>query len=171
MRWVRLLAEPWELRVAPRLVLAVASLVVPGIGPLLAFGMVGAALLGTVGAAAGSAVGDQAEEELGEGIPHEDIYVYEDALRHGHTVLIAYADEDEQAEKASDVMREAGAEDIDELRENWWEKQREGERGALHRQLRRGRGKLSSWLHGGATSATQRSRVFGRRGRVKNAIC
>lgn len=108
--------------------LAVASLVIPGIGPLLAFGMVGAALLGTVGAAAGSAVGDQAEEELGEGIPHEDVYIFEDALRHGHTVLIAYADEDEQAEKASDVMREAGAEDIDELRENWWEKQREGER-------------------------------------------
>src|SRR5215218_7321940 len=62
--------------------LAIASLAVPGIGPLLAFGMVGAALLGTVGAAAGSAVGDTVEEELGEGIPHEDVYLYEDALRH-----------------------------------------------------------------------------------------
>lgn len=109
--------------------LAVASLMVPGIGPLLAFGMVGAALLGTVGAAAGSAVGDQAEEELGEGIPHEDVYIYEDALRHGHTVLIAYAEEGDQADNAAEAMREAGAEDLDELRENWWEQQREGERG------------------------------------------
>src|SRR5215217_7326931 len=77
--------------------LAVASLAVPGIGPLLAFGMVGAALLGVVGATAGSAIGDSVEKELGEGVPHEDIYLYEDALRHGHTVLIAYADEGDQA--------------------------------------------------------------------------
>jgi hypothetical protein len=107
--------------------LAVASLVIPGIGPLLAFGMVGAALLGTVGAAAGSAVGDTVEEELGEGIPHEDVYLYEDALRHGHTVLIAYS-EDGQGDKAAEVMRSAGAEDLDVLRENWWQELRDDER-------------------------------------------
>ena len=108
--------------------LAVASLVIPGIGPLIAFGMVGAALLGTVGAAAGSAVGDTVEEELGEGIPHEDVYLYEDALRHGHTVIIAYADEGDQADRAAEVMRSAGAEDLDVLREDWWRELREGER-------------------------------------------
>jgi len=108
--------------------LAVASLVIPGIGPLLAFGMIGAALLGTVGAAAGSAVGDTVEEELGEGIPHEDIYLYEDALRHGHTVLIAYADEGDQASRAAEVMQSAGAEDLDVLRENWWQEVRDNER-------------------------------------------
>src|SRR5678815_2671982 len=108
--------------------LAVASLVVPGIGPLLAFGMVGAALLGTVGAAAGSAVGDNVEEQLGEGIPHEDVYLYEDALRHGHTVLIAYTEEGDQADNAAEAMRSAGAEDIDELRENWWHELRDDER-------------------------------------------
>src|SRR5678816_2147476 len=108
--------------------LAVASLVIPGIGPLVAFGMVGAALLGTVGAAAGSAVGDTVEEELGEGIPHEDVYLYEDALRHGHTVLITYAEERDQADRAGEMMRSAGAEDLDELRENWWEELRGDER-------------------------------------------
>jgi hypothetical protein len=107
--------------------LAVASLVVPGIGPLVAFGMVGAALLGIVGAAAGSAVGDAAEEELGEGIPHEDVYLYEDALRHGHSVVIGYVDEGDQADNAARVMREGGAEDLDVLRENWWRELREGE--------------------------------------------
>jgi hypothetical protein len=108
--------------------LAVASLIVPGIGPLLAFGMVGAALLGTVGAAAGSAVGDTVEEELGEGIPHEDVYLYEDALRHGHTVLIAYAEEGDQADNAAEAMRAGGAEDLDALRENWWQELRDEER-------------------------------------------
>jgi hypothetical protein len=108
--------------------LAVASLMIPGIGPLLAFGMVGAALLGTVGAAAGSAVGNTVEEELGEGIPHEDVYLYEDALRHGHTVLIAYADEGEQADRAGEIMRATGAEDLDVLRENWWQELRDEER-------------------------------------------
>jgi hypothetical protein len=108
--------------------LAVASLMIPGIGPLLAFGMVGAALLGTVGAAAGSAVGNTVEEELGEGIPHEDVYLYEDALRHGHTVLIAYADEGEQADRAGEILRAAGAEDLDVLRENWWQELRDEER-------------------------------------------
>src|SRR5215213_5381196 len=108
--------------------LAVAALAVPGIGPLLAFGMVGAALLGTVGAAAGSAVGDTVEEELGEGIPHEDVYLYEDALRHGHSVLIAYVEEGDQADRASEVISSAGAEDPDELRENWWRERRDEER-------------------------------------------
>jgi hypothetical protein len=108
--------------------LAVASLMVPGIGPLLAFGMVGAALLGTVGAAAGSAVGDTVEEQLGEGIPHEDVYLYEDALRHGHTVLIAYAEEGDQADRAAEAMRSADAEDLDVLRENWWQELRDTER-------------------------------------------
>ena len=107
--------------------LAIASLVIPGIGPLIAFGMVGAGLLGIVGAAAGSAVGDTIEEELGEGIPHEDVYLFEDALRHGHSVVIAYVDEGDQADEATEAMNNAGAEDLDTMRENWWEELREGE--------------------------------------------
>lgn len=108
--------------------LAVASLALPGVGPVIAFGMVGAALLGLVGAAAGSAVGDTVEEELGEGIPHEDVYLYEDALRHGNSILIAYAEEGEQADRAKEAMNNAGAQDIETLRENWWQELRHNER-------------------------------------------
>jgi hypothetical protein len=108
--------------------LAVASLAVPGIGPLIAFGMVGAALLGVVGAAAGSAVGDSVEEGLGEGIPHEDVYLYEDTLRHGNSIVIAYAEEGDQADRAAEVMHNSGAQDLDTLRQNWWQELREGER-------------------------------------------
>lgn len=112
--------------------LAVATMAIPGVGPVIAFGMVGAALLGLVGAAAGSAVGDTVEEELGEGIPHEDVYLYEDALRHGSSVVVAYADDGEQADRARDVMENAGAEDVDTLRERWWQELRDGERAHYH---------------------------------------
>ena len=108
--------------------LAIASLAIPGIGPLLAFGMVGAGLLGIVGAAAGSAVGDQVEEGLGEGIPHEDVYLYEDALRHGNSVVLAYVDEGDQADRAEETLDAAGAQDLDTMRENWWQELRDDER-------------------------------------------
>jgi hypothetical protein len=112
--------------------LAAATLAVPGVGPVIAFGMVGAALLGIVGATAGSAVGETIEEDLGEGVPHEDVYLYEDALRHGHSVVIAYTESDDQADKVEDVLSETGAMDLDELRENWWNELRDGERAHYH---------------------------------------
>jgi hypothetical protein len=112
--------------------LAAASLAIPGVGPVIAFGMIGAALLGTLGAAAGAALGDQVEEQLGEGVPHEDIFLYEDALRHGRSVVIANVDDD-RADKARDVMDNAGAGDIDSLRESWWSELRDDERSYYHR--------------------------------------
>jgi hypothetical protein len=105
----------------------VASLAIPGIGPVVAFGMLGAAALGLVGAAAGSAVGDTVEEELGEGIPHEDVFVYEDALRHGNSIVIANVDDD-NADRAREVLKDAGADDVDNLREHWWKELRNDER-------------------------------------------
>jgi hypothetical protein len=95
--------------------------------------MVGAALLGIVGATAGSAVGDTIEGELGDGVPHEDVYLYEDALRHGNSVVIAYTENDDQSDKAEEVLTRSGARDLDELRENWWNELRDGERAHYHR--------------------------------------
>jgi hypothetical protein len=112
--------------------LAAASLAIPGIGPVIAFGVVGAAVLGLVGAAAGSALGDQVEEELGEGVPHEDIFVYEDALRHGNSVVIAHVTDD-QASQAREIVENSGAEDIDALREHWWAEVRDEERAYYNR--------------------------------------
>jgi hypothetical protein len=108
--------------------LAVATFAIPGVGPVLAFGMVGAALLGVAGATAGGAVGDTIEEELGEGLPHEDLYLYEDSLRHGHSVVIAYTETDDQSERAEEIIERTGAMDLDELRENWWNELKDGER-------------------------------------------
>jgi hypothetical protein len=100
--------------------LAAATLLVPGVGPVLAFGLLGAALLGGTGAAVGAQLGDTAEEGLGEGVPHEDIYLYEDALRHGRSVVVVHADDESQADSARELLNRAGAVDINELREHWW---------------------------------------------------
>ena len=108
--------------------LAAATLAVPGVGPVLAFGLLGAALLGAGGAIAGAKVGETLEEELGEGLPREDVYLYEDALRRGHTVLIAYAEEGSQASRAREIFDRNGAEDEETLRERWWQPIRDRER-------------------------------------------
>ncbi|HEY0079548.1 MAG TPA: hypothetical protein VGB73_13125 [Pyrinomonadaceae bacterium] len=99
---------------------AVASFFVPGVGPILAAGLVGAALLGAGGAATGVAAGGALEDSVAEGLPHDELYVYEDALRQGRTVVIAVAETDEQGESARTILSEAGAESIDAARENWW---------------------------------------------------
>lgn len=98
--------------------LAAATLMVPGVGPVLAFGLLGAALLGGTGAALGASVGENLEEELGEGIPHEDIYLYQEALRKGQSMVVAYAAEGEQAERVRALLKRGGARDLEEVRQS-----------------------------------------------------
>jgi hypothetical protein len=99
---------------------AAASLLIPGVGPVIAGGIIGAALLGAGGAATGAAAGAALERELADGLPHDELYIYEDALRKGRSVVIALADDDEAAESARNVLAQAGAESIDAAREDWW---------------------------------------------------
>ena len=99
---------------------AAASILVPGVGPVLAFGIIGAALLGTGGAAAGSLAGEALEEGIYHGLPHDELFVYEDALRRGRTVVIALADDEETAQKARAELLHAGAESVDTARHEWW---------------------------------------------------
>lgn len=99
---------------------AAASLLIPGVGPVIAGGIIGAALLGAGGAATGMAAGGAMEGELAVGLPHGELYLYEDALREGRSVVIAFADDTESAEGARNVLGQAGAESIDAARESWW---------------------------------------------------
>jgi hypothetical protein len=99
---------------------AAASLFVPGVGPVLAAGLIGAALLGLGGAATGVAAGGALEDAVAEGLPQDELYVYEDALRQGRAVVIVVADDDEQGEAARNILSQAGAESIDAARESWW---------------------------------------------------
>ena len=99
---------------------AVASLLVPGVGPVLAFGLLGAALLGAYGAAAGALAGGALEKGMYQGVPRDELYVYEDALRRGRSVVIAFAADEQLAENARVELERAGAESIDTAREEWW---------------------------------------------------
>ena len=98
----------------------VASLFVPGVGPVIAAGLLGAALLGAGGAATGMAAGGALESDIAAGLPHDELYIYEDALRKGHSVIIAFAEDGAQADAARSVLARAGAESIDAARESWW---------------------------------------------------
>ncbi|HKO42600.1 MAG TPA: general stress protein [Pyrinomonadaceae bacterium] len=99
---------------------AAASLLVPGVGPVIAGTILGAAILGLGGAAAGVAAGEAMEESLVEGLPRDEVYVYEDALNRGRSVVIAFAETEEAEEPARNVMKAAGAETVDAAREDWW---------------------------------------------------
>jgi hypothetical protein len=99
---------------------AAASLLVPGVGPVLALGILGAAILGAGGAATGIAAGAALEKELASGLPHDELYLYEDALRQGRSVVIAFLDDESAIDAVQNAFANAGAESIDEARENWW---------------------------------------------------
>ncbi len=99
---------------------AAASLLIPGVGPVIAGGIIGAALLGIGGAATGAAAGTAVERGLDDGLPLDELYIYEDALRKGRSVAIVFADDSESAESARNVLAQAGAESIDAAREDWW---------------------------------------------------
>ncbi len=94
---------------------ALVSLVIPGIGPVIASGIVGAALLG----AGGAAIGSRLERALVDGLPRDELFVYEDALRRGRSVLVALV-EDDETEHARRALEETNAESIDAAREQWW---------------------------------------------------
>jgi hypothetical protein len=99
---------------------AAASLLVPGVGPVIALGVLGAAILGAGGAATGMAAGAALEKELETGLPHDELYLYENALRQGRTVVIAFVDEESTTDAVESALVSGGAESIDEARESWW---------------------------------------------------
>jgi hypothetical protein len=99
---------------------AAASLLVPGVGPVLAGAILGAALLGAGGTAAGVAVGGALERELEAGLPRDELYLYEHALRKGESVVIGFLEDEGLKFAAQSALANAGATSIDEARENWW---------------------------------------------------
>jgi hypothetical protein len=93
---------------------------IPGVGPISALGFLGAAILGAAGATAGAAAAGRVEAASSEGLPHDEIYIYEDALRQGRSVVIALAENEESATALRDLLVANGAETIDDARHQWW---------------------------------------------------
>ncbi len=92
----------------------------PGVGAIAALGAIGATILGALGAVGGGAIGHAADSDLSEGISGDEMFVYEDALRQGRSVVIALAENDDQAGAARAALTAAGAESIDKARHMWW---------------------------------------------------
>lgn len=103
--------------------------VVPGVGPVTALGLLGAGILGAAGAVIGASAGDKAERETYEGMPEDEIFVYEDALRKGRCVLVALVDDEPSASSIRDILKDAQAESVDAAREQWWIGLRSAEQG------------------------------------------
>ncbi len=93
---------------------------VPGLGPITAVGLLGAAILGAAGATVGATVGNELENSTTEGLPEDEIFVYEDALRQGRSVVIVLAEDTQQASLLRELLKMQGAESVDAAREQWW---------------------------------------------------
>lgn len=103
------------------------TVLIPGVGPVLALGIAGAALLGVGGVLGGAAIGKAAEDKSTEGIPSDEVFFYEDALRQGRSLVLLLADNDEEEQRALEVLGRAGAESLDAARKDWWIGLRDGE--------------------------------------------
>lgn len=102
---------------------------VPGLGPVTALGLLGAGILGAAGATIGAAAGGQAEKSSYQGVPEDEIFIYEDALRKGRSVVVALAGDEPSASSLRDLMKTEGAESVDAAREQWWTGLRNSEEG------------------------------------------
>ena len=94
--------------------------VVPGVGPVTAVGLLGAAILSAAGASLGAVAAGSLENFMTEGLPEDEIFVYEDALRKGRSVVIALAEDAAEAGSFRKLLKSEGAEAIDAAREQWW---------------------------------------------------
>jgi hypothetical protein len=95
---------------------ALANIFLPGVGPVVALGL-GAA---GVGAATGASGGGALEQMLTKGLPKDEIFFYEDALRDGRSVVIALSQDESSIASGRGIIEGAGAESIDAAREKWW---------------------------------------------------
>ena len=93
---------------------------IPGVGPVIAMGMLGAAILTAAGATVGGMLGGSLENVMSKGLPEDEIFVYEDALRQGRSVVIAVAENGAAVGHLRELLKTTGSETIDAAREQWW---------------------------------------------------
>lgn len=85
------------------------ALMIPGIGPLLAAGPIIAALAGV---GAGGAVGGLLGALIGIGIPEYEAKRYEGYVKDGGILLSVHCDTPGEIQRAKEILKETGAEDI-----------------------------------------------------------
>jgi hypothetical protein len=95
---------------------------------VLGLGALAAAVLGLAGAASGGAVGENMDRALMDGLPKDEIFLYEDALRQGRSVVICMARDQVEAKEARRILHRERAETVDAARHRWWTGLRPAER-------------------------------------------
>jgi hypothetical protein len=91
------------------LLAGIGALAIPGVGPLIAAGPIMGALAGLgVGGAVGGLVGAL----VGMGIPEYEAKRYEGRVKDGGVLLSVHCDTSAEINRAKDVLKETGAEDI-----------------------------------------------------------
>jgi len=87
----------------------IGTLAIPGVGPLIAAGPLMAAL---AGAGVGGVIGGVAGALIGLGIPEYEAALYEDRISNGGVLLAVHVDNAEWEDKAREIMKRTGAEEI-----------------------------------------------------------
>ena len=105
------------------LLTGLSALIVPGIGPVIATGTIASALATTlgmtaVGAGLGAATGSLLGALVDLGLSKEDAEVYAEGVKRGG-VLVSVETYPEDKDAISDILRGAGAVDIDTRRQIW----------------------------------------------------
>ena len=96
------------------LLAGIGALAIPGVGPFIAAGPIMTALSGAaIGATTGGIVGGL----IGLGIPEIEAKRYEDKLRKGNYLVSVHTDSGDQTNRAKDIFKTEGAEDISTVSE------------------------------------------------------
>lgn len=91
------------------LLAGIGAIAIPGVGPLIAAGPIMGALAGLgAGAAAGGIIGAL----VGMGIPEYEAKRYEGRVKSGGILVSVHCDNSEWVDRAKDVLKSSGAEDI-----------------------------------------------------------
>lgn len=91
------------------LLAGIGALAIPGLGPFIAAGPIMGALAGI---GAGGAVGGIIGALVGMGMPEYEAKRYENRIKEGGVLLSVHCDTSEQIDKAKEVLKRTGAEDI-----------------------------------------------------------
>lgn len=92
----------------------IGSLAIPGVGPLIAAGPIMATL---AGAGVGGALGGLTGALIGLGIPEYEAKRYEGRINNGGILLSVHTKDSTWADKANEILKRTGAENISEKEE------------------------------------------------------